>query len=135
MFGRGLIKGLRTTWHLGLGKAITEQYPERRPKLPPAFHGSLSLDPQKCNACGLCARACPNNVIIVDSERGEDKKRYLSAYTVKLGQCLFCGLCVESCPRGALHWLPDFELACYRFKDTEHVLYKRNPEGEVSKGA
>ncbi|MGI9951060.1 NADH-quinone oxidoreductase subunit I [Moorellaceae bacterium AZ2] len=124
MFGQGLLKGLQITWHLAFGKAITEQYPERRPKLPPRSHGSFMLESEKCTACGVCANACPNHVISIQSRRDEDKKRRLTKYTMKLGQCLFCGLCVESCPSEALHFKPDFELACYNFEDTFHVLFE-----------
>ncbi|MBE3572663.1 MAG: 4Fe-4S dicluster domain-containing protein, partial [Moorella humiferrea] len=81
-----------------------------------------------------CASACPNHVIIIESERDEQKKRRLTGYRVKFGQCLFCGLCVESCPQDALHWQPDFELACYRYEDTEHDLLA-GPAAEVKKGA
>ncbi|GFN23947.1 4Fe-4S dicluster domain-containing protein [Thermanaeromonas sp. C210] len=124
MFGQGLIKGLQVTWHLAFGKAITEQYPERRPNLPPRSHGSFVLESDKCRGCEVCANACPNHVISVQTRRGEDKKRHLSKFTMKLGQCLFCGLCVESCPSDALHFKTDFELACYRFEDTIHVLFE-----------
>ncbi|MDK2821907.1 MAG: NADH-quinone oxidoreductase subunit [Clostridia bacterium] len=134
MFGKGLLKGLSITWHNCFGKAVTEQYPERKPNLPPSSHGCLFLEKDKCIACGLCSKACPNNVITIESERGEDKKRKLTGYRVKLGQCLFCGLCVESCPKDALHWRPDFEHACYRHEDTEHDLFAGS-EAEVRKGA
>jgi NADH-quinone oxidoreductase subunit I len=134
MFGKGLLKGLRVTWHLGFGKEITQQYPEQRPKLPPASHGCLQLDQEKCIACGLCANACPNNVIKIKSVRDEQKKRVLTEYRVKLGQCLFCGLCVESCPQDALFWQGDFELACYHFEDTELDLMAKG-KVEVKKGA
>lgn len=131
MFGQGLLKGLSITWRLGFGRAVTEQYPEWRPKLPPRSHGSFVLEKEKCTACGVCANACPNHVISVESRR-VDKKRHLTKYTMKLGQCLFCGLCVESCPSEALRFRPDFELACYNFEDTIHVLVeeKDNLQGE-----
>jgi len=134
MFGQGLLKGLGLTWHLFFGKAITEQYPERRPNLPPASHGSLHLDKDKCTACSLCANACPNKAILLESERDEEKKRYLTGYKIILGQCLFCGLCVESCPQGALTWKPDFELACYHYEDTIQDLLV-DTAGEVNKSA
>ncbi|WP_428849290.1 4Fe-4S binding protein [Thermanaeromonas sp.] len=134
LFGQGLLKGLSITWRLGFGKAITEQYPEWRPKLPPRSHGSFVLEKEKCTACGVCADACPNNVISIESQRAE-KKRRLTKYTMKLCQCLFCGLCVESCPSGALRFRPDFELACYNFEDTIHVLAEEVAlEGEGASG-
>ncbi|HHX50717.1 MAG TPA: NADH-quinone oxidoreductase subunit I [Clostridia bacterium] len=123
MIGSGLLKGLRVTWGHLFGKAITEQYPERRPNLPPRFHGSFSLDTGKCNACGICSNSCPNNVITVSSARDENKKRYLTGYDMKLGYCLFCGLCVESCPSDALHVTPDFELSVYYKEDTALTLF------------
>ncbi|MGB9661420.1 MAG: 4Fe-4S binding protein [Moorellaceae bacterium] len=129
MLGKGLLKGLRITWHLAWGKAITEQYPERRPRLSPRSHGSFMLEKDKCTACGVCANACPNHVIRVESRREENKKRYLTRYSMKLGQCLFCGLCVESCPSEALHFKPDFELACYHHEDTVHVLAEEEGRG------
>lgn len=126
MFGKGLLKGLSITWHFAFGRAITEQYPERRPKLAPRSHGSFVLEREKCTACGVCANACPNHVISVESRRDENNKRHLTKYSMKLGQCLFCGLCVESCPSQALHFKPDFELACYHYEDTIHVLAEDN---------
>ncbi len=118
MTGKGLLKGLRVTLGHLFGKAITEQYPERRPNLPPRCHGSFALEAEKCNACGICSNSCPNQVITVSSARDENKKRYLTAYEMKLGYCLFCGLCVEACPREALHVTQDFELSVYHREET-----------------
>ncbi|HHP51104.1 MAG TPA: NADH-quinone oxidoreductase subunit I [Moorella mulderi] len=119
MFGKGLLKGLSVTWNFLWGKAITEEYPERRPRLPSYSRGFLQLDKEKCIACGLCATSCPNNVIHIETVKDEQNKRQLKAYRITVGRCIYCGLCVESCPKGALYWVPDFERACYRHEDTE----------------
>lgn len=124
MLGSGLIKGLRVTAGNLFGKTITEQYPERKPNLPPRSHGSFILEPDKCNACGICSNSCPNNVITVSSERDENKKRYLTGYHMELGYCLFCGLCVEACPSDALHVDADFELSVYYRDDTVQTLFQ-----------
>ncbi|HHW08013.1 MAG TPA: NADH-quinone oxidoreductase subunit I [Clostridia bacterium] len=132
MFGTGLLKGLRVTAKHLVGKAITEQYPERKPNLPPRSHGSFSLEPDKCNACGVCSNSCPNSVITVLSDRDENKKRFLTGYYMDLGFCLFCGLCVEACPNDALHVENDFELSAYRRGDVVLTLYAREQQKQVA---
>lgn len=111
-----------------MGKAITEQYPERKPNLPPRSHGSFNLEPDQCNACGVCSNSCPNNVITVLSERDENKKRYLTGYQMDLGYCLFCGLCVEACPTKALRVDSNFELSAYRRNDTILTLFAKTQQ-------
>ncbi|GAW92853.1 NuoI/complex I 23 kDa subunit family protein [Calderihabitans maritimus] len=125
MYGQGLLKGLGITLKHLFGKAVTEQYPDQRPNLSPRFHGSFALDVEKCIACGICAKACPNNVIKIASSKGENKKRRLDDYKIELGYCLFCGLCVESCPTDAINFTQDFELASYTRQDTVLHLYNR----------
>lgn len=131
MFGTGLLKGLRVTAKHLVGKAITEQYPERKPNLPPRSHGSFSFEPDKCNACGVCSNSCPNGVITVSSARDENKKRYLTGYRMDLGYCLFCGLCVESCPNEALHVDNNFELSAYRREDVTLVLFAKEAQKQA----
>ncbi len=139
MYGKGLLTGLGITFKHFFGKAITEQYPEEMPNLSPIFHGSFALDVEKCIACGICAKTCPNNVITIESSKGEDKKRKLDSYQMDIGLCLFCGLCVESCPTDAINFTRDFELACYAREDAVLNLYqssgsKETQSGEVMEG-
>lgn len=123
MYGTGLLKGLKVTFKHFFGKAITEQYPERRPNLPPRSHGSFALIEDKCTGCGTCAISCPNGVINVKTIRDENRKRHLTGFEMDLMYCLFCGLCVESCPTGALKNTTDFELSCYSRQGTLLKLY------------
>lgn len=134
MYGKGLVKGLGITFKHFFGKAITEQYPEEMPNLAPVFHGSFALDSEKCIACGICAKTCPNNVIIIDSSKGEDKKRKLDNFNMDLGLCLFCGLCTESCPTDAINFTQDFELSCYRREDVVLNLFKTDGSKETQSG-
>ena len=115
MYGQGLLKGMAVTIKHFFGKAITEQYPERKPDIAERFHGFFELDLNKCNACNTCATTCPNGVITVTSARDpETNKRYTTGFEMHIYYCLFCGLCVESCPRDALHFTKEYELAQYR---------------------
>ncbi|MBZ4687119.1 MAG: NADH-quinone oxidoreductase subunit [Clostridia bacterium] len=122
MYGKGLLEGLKITVGHLFGKTITQKYPEVKPNLPPCTRCFFELIEEKCIACGICANACPNNVIEVQSVRGEDKKRKLTGYKMELGYCLFCGLCVESCPTDALNFTQDFELSCYHRDNTVYYF-------------
>ena len=113
-----LITGLLVTLkYFFLGK-VTVRYPEKRLVLKPRFRGLLRLykDEQGndlCIACGQCIRACPDSLISIYSERGEDKKLRPITFTFNLSRCMFCGLCVESCPTKAIRFSHEYELAVY----------------------
>jgi NADH-quinone oxidoreductase subunit I len=71
-------------------------------------------DETLCIACDLCALACPENLIVVTSERNEKTRRKeLTNFTYDLSRCMFCGLCEDACPVDALELTQDFELASY----------------------
>lgn len=76
-------------------------------------HHSLSLDPQACTSCLICARECPAWAITIHShpeasgEPGGRKVRQaavLDDFCIDFGTCLYCGICVEECPFDALAW-------------------------------
>ncbi|MHB9033333.1 MAG: 4Fe-4S dicluster domain-containing protein [Anaerolineae bacterium] len=49
------------------------------------------VNPDKCKACGECARKCPFKVIDIKTHAVIDREG-----------CMGCGVCVQSCPNGAL---------------------------------
>jgi Na+-translocating ferredoxin:NAD+ oxidoreductase RNF subunit RnfB len=70
--------------------------------------GLARIDRRKCTGCTLCATACPNKIIMMDSnittavvlckntERGAQTRRKCSA------GCIACTLCVRECPSEAI---------------------------------
>lgn len=48
-----------------------------------------------CTGCMDCAEACPEGIIITDSDN-------LPVIDLRLGACTFCGDCLEACETGAL---------------------------------
>ena len=116
-----LIKGLSVTFRYQDPKEIyTEQYPLQRPQVAERYRGAprLNVNPDTnetmCIACDLCALACPENLIVVSSERNEKTRRKeLTHFTYDLSRCMFCGLCEDACPTDALELTQDFELASY----------------------
>jgi len=128
MFGKGLIEGLGITLKHAFEKDITIQYPEERPYLQDRFRGCLAFDFPKCIACGLCTKACPNNVLSFETIKEEGaKKKKVQSYTIDLQYCLFCNLCVEVCPTNTLYFTHDFELSKYNRQDIK-IVYHRPPE-------
>ena len=58
-----------------------------------ATNRHLSFTARNCISCGFCFRACPNQVHIMDPEKGHLLRRDL---------CDVCGRCTEECYAGAL---------------------------------
>ena len=115
------MEGLGVTFRYQPTKNIvTEQYPAERPKIAERYRGAprLNNNPETgetlCIACNLCAVACPENLIVVSSERNEKTRRKeLTDFTYDTSRCMFCGLCEDACPVDALELTQDFELATY----------------------
>lgn len=131
MYGFGILKGMRVTMKRFLKKKVTVQYPEVKPDLPSRSHGSFAFDFDKCIACNMCADACPNRVIRVDSARDEKGKKALVQYNMNLAYCLFCGFCVKACPKDALNFKTEFDLSCYNPADAVYVWTKENHENKT----
>lgn len=128
MLGRGLLKGLGITAKHTFEKEITQQYPEERPYLQNRYRGSLAYDFPKCIACGLCIKACPNNVLTLNTFKDEEtKKKKVDNFIIDLQYCLFCNLCVEICPTDTLYFTKEFELT-QRQRDAIKKVYHRPPE-------
>ena len=50
---------------------------------------SFYIDPEKCKACGICAKKCP-----VEAVDGGKKKIHI----IEQEKCTNCGTCFEVCP-------------------------------------
>ena len=116
-----LLEGMRVTFrNQKTSRICTEQYPAERPKIAERYRGAprLNMNPEDgttlCISCNLCALACPENLIVVTSERNEEtRKKDLTTFTYDTSRCMFCGLCEDACPTDALELTQDFEMASY----------------------
>lgn len=116
-----LLTGLNRTFrYQDPGELITEQYPLERPQIAERYRGAPRLNNNAdtnetlCISCDLCALACPENLIVVSSERNPvTRRKELTNFTYDLSRCMFCGLCEDACPTDALELTQDFEMAAY----------------------
>jgi NADH-quinone oxidoreductase subunit I len=118
--GAGLVKGLGVTFRTMSRRAVTQQYPHVKPKLPARSRGVIALLEENCTVCMLCSRECPDWCIYIDShketvapkEGGRARTRnVLDRFAIDFALCMYCGICVEVCPFDALLWSPEFEYA------------------------
>lgn len=66
----------------------------RYPFVPKTYYkntrGSIVIDINKCIYCGMCARKCPTQAIVVTKA---DKQ-----WKIDRLRCIACGYCVDVCP-------------------------------------
>jgi NAD-dependent dihydropyrimidine dehydrogenase PreA subunit len=58
----------------------------------------VTIDIEKCEACGDCVDTCPTEAIAIVEENG---KKY-AMYTGEIDDCLGCYSCEEVCEDGAV---------------------------------
>jgi ferredoxin len=59
-----------------------------------------TIDPERCNGCGRCVKACPVKAIEVMQEDRDGRRFKWAVRDADL--CLGCGVCATKCRRGAL---------------------------------
>ena len=133
-----LICGLSVTlkYFFNPKRIVTEQYPENRKtlKMHDRYRDRLEMiedenGNNRCTACGMCERACPNASINVLATKNIAGKKVLGRYVYHFASCTQCGLCVEACPFGAIQMSPAFEVATTDPNDLEMILNKKEGQG------
>jgi len=131
--GQGLIKGLGVTLKHFLQPAVTQQYPEVKPDLPPRTRGVIALKEANCTVCWKCSRECPDWCIYIEAHKETHEPasggrarsvKVLDRFAIDYALCMYCGICVEVCPFDALFWSPEFEYTTFDIVELTHEKEK-----------
>jgi electron transport complex protein RnfB len=60
-----------------------------------------AIEPEKCDACGICIERCPMNAVVDGGE----------SMSIDPKRCIGCGVCLSTCPRDAISFLEREEVA------------------------
>ncbi|HOK58983.1 MAG TPA: 4Fe-4S binding protein [Methanothrix sp.] len=85
-------------------EAITVVFNKTRDDFGPlreGIEGEISVDREKCNLCGICARFCKAFVLLEREKDPRDLRPY-EQLLIDEDLCDYCGLCVGICPEEAI---------------------------------
>jgi NADH-quinone oxidoreductase subunit I len=139
-----VLVGLRLTLIHLFARNVTVQYPDEQYPIPPNARNRLYLDPDLCDACLRCVKACPVNCITVESLRavpaltpplknGDKRNLWVTDYKIDFAKCCFCALCVEPCPTSAIIMTTEFEYSAYTREELHYTFVKMSDEDRKEK--
>ncbi len=117
--------GMGVTFGHLFTRAVTEQYPHVKQKLPDRSRQKLFVDIDDCIGCLQCARACPVDCITIETVKagkeedlgetstGQKKRLHVTRFDIDMAKCCYCADCVFPCPTECIVMTPDYEFATY----------------------
>lgn len=66
-----------------------------------AIKCTVIISEDRCIGCGLCVRACPRKILVIDVLRTNKQGQHIASVT-ETEQCIGCGSCNMICPEGAV---------------------------------
>jgi formate hydrogenlyase subunit 6/NADH:ubiquinone oxidoreductase subunit I len=81
----------------------TVRFPFGPVQIPDGYRGKVSVRPELCRGCGLCARDCPSAAL--ELQRDGPGAFRLLYYP---DRCAYCGQCEVSCRFGAIAQTSEF---------------------------
>lgn len=78
-----------------LTKSHTRLYPFDVREPFDHVRGNLEINIEECIMCGMCAKKCPSQCIMVSKSE--------KIWEVDPYSCIYCGICVDHCPVNCLY--------------------------------
>ena len=128
-----VLNSMGAAWRHLFTPSVTLQYPTEKWTMPERSRGRLHNNVDDCIGCGQCARACPTNCILIQTEKrgkeepevfasdGTVKKLRTVVFDIDMALCCYCGLCTFACPTHCLGMVGDYEYSVY--DRNEHIYH------------
>lgn len=78
------------------------------------------IDIDLCIFCGICARKCPADAIVVD--------RNEKSWEINKFRCVVCGVCAEVCPKKCIHMNESYGTPVYKQENLKCVQEPKKPK-------
>ena len=106
-------------------KPATRMYPFDKREPFKNSRGQISgIDIDVCIFCGICARKCPADAIVVNKAE--------KSWEIDQFKCVVCGVCVEVCPKKCLLMEAGHKTAACKKDKSKHVQQPKPAEVETS---
>lgn len=79
--------------------------------------GCIEINEAACKGCTLCMAACPQQVIVMVTDRANTQGYYPAQYVDPEGKCTGCAICAVACP--------DVCITVYRQVSTQPAVARR----------
>ncbi len=94
-------------------KPVTRLYPVTPRETFDNARGHIEGINENCVFCGICAKKCPADAIVVD--------RKAKTWTIDPFKCVICNVCVETCPKNCItmsesHKTPEYNKSYVSFQ-------------------
>ena len=99
----------------------TVSFPFEPLEQPAYSRGKVTIQPELCAGCGLCARDCPAFALELE-RKGRDQFRLIH----HRDRCAYCGQCADSCQQGAITLVSEFVQATPRRDGFTQVIVERD---------
>ncbi len=128
---KGTLPQLRMPRHEAVLNALDAIGLPQEGAIESRLFGSVTIDVQKCNSCGMCAVFCPTGALArAEAEKSSDPLRYLE---FSAADCVQCGLCEDVCWKEALELsrtvdaseLYDFEPRTFKLRSVKKKSFTR----------
>ncbi len=108
-------------------RPATLMYPGRPRAYFQITRGHIENEIDKCIFCGMCARRCPADAIIVTKQQKE--------WRIDRLRCVICNACVEACPVKCLYTRNVYFPSVFLRDDAVTLMRQAIPPGEKGTGA
>jgi pyruvate ferredoxin oxidoreductase delta subunit len=69
-----------------------------------------SINSEICVYCGVCAKHCPGDVMIVTKSKYSGQGENTGKVEIDFNYCKGCGICANVCPKGSITMIDEREM-------------------------